>query len=95
MMFSLGDRIRCQIDDKWWKGTVQKVEHHEGSKRSPFLSIFVHWDNNEKEYLSPWDLVSMLLNFFLVVDNNGGIYRKWLCLPFFQYSHFMIRILSI
>ncbi len=64
MMFSLGDRIRCQIDDKWWKGTVQKVEHHEGSKRSPFLSIFVHWDNNEKEYLSPWDLVSMLLNFF-------------------------------
>ena len=20
-----GDRIRCQIDDCWWKGTVQKV----------------------------------------------------------------------
>ena len=47
-----GDRIRCQIDDCWWKGTVQKVEN----KESPFLSIFVHWDNGDKEYLSPWDL---------------------------------------
>lgn len=51
-----GDRIRSQIDDCWWKGTVQKVEYHDGSKKSPFLSIFVHWDNGDKEYLSPWDL---------------------------------------
>ncbi len=51
-----GDRIRCQIDDCWWKGTVKKVERHDAAKRSPFLSIYVHWDNGEKEYLSPWDL---------------------------------------
>ncbi len=51
-----GDRIRCQIDDCWWKGTVKKVEHHDAAKRSPFLSIYVHWDNGEKEHLSPWDL---------------------------------------
>ena len=31
---------------------MQKVEN----KESPFLSIFVHWDNGDKEYLSPWDL---------------------------------------
>ena len=24
-----------------------------------FLSIFVHWDNGDKEYLSPWDLESL------------------------------------
>ena len=59
MSWISGDRIRCQIDDKWWKGTVQKVEHHEGTKKSPFLSIYVHWDNNEKEYLSPWDLEAL------------------------------------
>ena len=47
-----GDRIRCQIDDCWWKGTVKEVQ----KKESPFLSIFVHWDNGDKEYLSPWDL---------------------------------------
>ncbi len=51
-----GDRIRCQIDDCWWKGTVKKVEHHDAAKRSPFLSVYVHWDNGEKEYLSPWDM---------------------------------------
>ena len=51
-----GDRIRCQIDDCWWKGTVQKVVHHDAAKKSPFLSIYVNWDNGEKEYLSPWDL---------------------------------------
>jgi bromodomain and WD repeat domain-containing protein 1/3 len=51
--------IIFQIDDCWWKGTVHKVEPHEGSKKSPFLSIYVHWDNNEKEYLSPWDLEAL------------------------------------
>ena len=50
-----GDRIRCQIDDCWWKGTVHKVE----KKETPFLSIFVHWDNGDKEFLSPWDLEAL------------------------------------
>ena len=55
-----GDRIRCQIDDCWWKGTVQKIVHHESvSKKSPFLSIHVAWDNGEKENLSPWDLEAL------------------------------------
>ena len=53
-----GDRIRCQIDDRWWKGTVNKVENGE----SPFLSIYVHWDNGDKEYLSPWDLENLDLD---------------------------------
>merc|ERR1712223_1027449 len=54
-----GDRIRCQIDDCWWKGTVQKIVHHDAAKKSPFLSIYVNWDNGEKEYLSPWDLEAL------------------------------------
>jgi bromodomain and WD repeat domain-containing protein 1/3 len=49
-----GDRIRCQIDDAWWKGTVHKTDLQE--HKSPFLSIYVHWDNGDNEYLSPWDL---------------------------------------
>ena len=36
-----------------------QVEFQEGSKKSPFLSIFVHWDNNEKESLSPWDFEAL------------------------------------
>ena len=51
-----GDRIRCQIDDKWWKGTVHKGQ---GGDMPEFLSIFVHWDNGDKEYLSPWDLETL------------------------------------
>ncbi len=54
-----GDRIRCQIDDCWWKGTVMKVQHHDANKRSPFLSLYCHWDNGEKENLSPWDLEAL------------------------------------
>jgi hypothetical protein len=54
-----GDRIRCQIDDCWWKGTVQKIVYHDAAKKSPFLSIYVNWDNGEKEYLSPWDLEAL------------------------------------
>ncbi len=54
-----GDRVRSQIDDRWWKGTVHKADYHEGSRKSPFLSIFVHWDNGEKENLSPWDLEAL------------------------------------
>jgi bromodomain and WD repeat domain-containing protein 1/3 len=54
-----GDRIRCMIDDCWWKGTVHKVEYHDANKRSPFLSIFCHWDNGEKEQLSPWDVEAL------------------------------------
>ena len=54
-----GDRIRCQIDDCWWKGTVQKIVHHDAARKSPFLSIYVNWDNGEKEYLSPWDLEAL------------------------------------
>ena len=54
-----GDRIRCMIDDCWWKGTVHRVEYHDANKRSPFLSIFVHWDNGEKENLSPWDVEAL------------------------------------
>ena len=59
-----GDRIRCQIDDCWWKGTVQKIVHHDAAKKSPFLSIHVAWDNGEKEFLSPWDLEAL--------DNESG-----------------------
>ena len=33
--------------------------HHDAAKKSPFLSIFVNWDNGEKEYLSPWDLEAL------------------------------------
>ena len=50
-----GDRIRSQIDNCWWKGTVQKVEN----KEYPFLNTFVHWDNGDKEHLSPWDLEAL------------------------------------
>ena len=40
-------------------GTVQKIVHHDAAKKSPFLSIYVNWDNGEKEYLSPWDLEAL------------------------------------
>ena len=54
-----GDRIRCMIDDCWWKGTVNKIEYQDANKRSPFLSIYCHWDNGEKEQLSPWDVEAL------------------------------------
>eukprot|EP00095_Tigriopus_kingsejongensis_P000510 maker-scaffold367_size194084-snap-gene-0.46 protein:Tk00510 transcript:maker-scaffold367_size194084-snap-gene-0.46-mRNA-1 annotation:"bromodomain and wd repeat-containing protein 3 isoform x1" len=66
-----GDRIRCQIDDCWWKGTVQKVEYHDANKRSPFLSIYCHWDNGEKEYLSPWDIEALDGDTALVADGTA------------------------
>ncbi|QQP48736.1 Uncharacterized protein FKW44_009145, partial [Caligus rogercresseyi] len=55
------DRIRCQIDDCWWKGTVKAIGPETStsgatSDESKFLSILCHWDNGEKEFLSPWDL---------------------------------------
>lgn len=65
-----GDRIRCQIDDCWWKGTVQKVEYHDVNKRSPFLSIYCHWDNGEKEFLSPWDIEALDADTALVPDGT-------------------------
>ena len=40
-----GDRIRCQIDDCWWKGTVHKVE----KKETPFLWDII-WPKKYKFY---------------------------------------------
>ena len=34
---------------------MQKVEN----KEYPFLNTFVHWDNGDKEHLSPWDLEAL------------------------------------
>uniref|UniRef100_A0A0K2UST4 Bromo domain-containing protein n=1 Tax=Lepeophtheirus salmonis TaxID=72036 RepID=A0A0K2UST4_LEPSM len=56
------DRIRCQIDDCWWKGTVKSIGPETSTSitsscdECKFLSILCHWDNAEKEFLSPWDL---------------------------------------
>ena len=56
------------IDERYWKGTVNKVETN---KESPFLSIFVHWDSGEKEYLSPWDLESLEHDSMEIVDGEA------------------------
>ena len=50
-----GDRVRSQIENCWWKGTVQNVEN----KESLFLNTFVHWDNGDKDHWSPWDLEAL------------------------------------
>ena len=65
-----GDRIRSQIDNCWWKGTVQKVEN----KEYPFLNTFVHWDNGDKEHLSPWDLEALDHDTMEIADGEAVRY---------------------
>uniref|UniRef100_A0A8C6YFI4 Bromodomain and WD repeat domain containing 3 n=1 Tax=Naja naja TaxID=35670 RepID=A0A8C6YFI4_NAJNA len=55
--WQIGDRFRSIIDDAWWFGTVEsqqpfQVEYPDSS----FQCYSVHWDNNERENMSPWDM---------------------------------------
>ncbi|XP_044129416.1 bromodomain and WD repeat-containing protein 3-like [Bufo gargarizans] len=55
--WQIGDRFRSIIDDAWWFGTVEsqqplRMEYPD----SLFQCYSVHWDNNERENMSPWDM---------------------------------------
>uniref|UniRef100_A0A8C5TJY7 Bromodomain and WD repeat domain containing 3 n=1 Tax=Malurus cyaneus samueli TaxID=2593467 RepID=A0A8C5TJY7_9PASS len=57
-MFALpGDRFRSIIDDAWWFGTVESQQPFQAEyPDSSFQCYSVHWDNNERERMSPWDM---------------------------------------
>ena len=55
--WTVGDRMRCIIDDAWWLGTVvSKEPYSDDHPTSDFLCYSVIWDNKEEERLSPWDM---------------------------------------
>ncbi|XP_068918654.1 bromodomain and WD repeat-containing protein 3 isoform X3 [Petaurus breviceps papuanus] len=52
-----GDRFRSIIDDAWWFGTVESQQPFQAEyPDSSFQCYSVHWDNNEREKMSPWDM---------------------------------------
>ncbi|EDL14031.1 mCG117148 [Mus musculus] len=55
--FIIGDRFRSIIDDAWWFGTVESQQPFQPEyPDSSFQCYSVHWDNNEREKMSPWDM---------------------------------------
>ncbi|KAH0630960.1 hypothetical protein JD844_004374, partial [Phrynosoma platyrhinos] len=54
---STRDRFRSIIDDAWWFGTVESQQPFQSEyPDSSFQCYSVHWDNNEREKMSPWDM---------------------------------------
>ncbi|NWS41910.1 BRWD3 protein, partial [Probosciger aterrimus] len=57
IFFLIGDRFRSIIDDAWWFGTVESQQPFQAEyPDSSFQCYCVHWDNNERERMSPWDM---------------------------------------
>uniref|UniRef100_A0A8C5WYV0 Bromodomain and WD repeat domain containing 3 n=1 Tax=Laticauda laticaudata TaxID=8630 RepID=A0A8C5WYV0_LATLA len=55
--WQIGDRFRSIIDDAWWFGTVESQQPFQAEyPDSSFQCYSVHWDNNERENMSPWDM---------------------------------------
>ncbi|KAM4696114.1 bromodomain and WD repeat-containing protein 3 [Rhinophrynus dorsalis] len=55
--WQIGDRFRSIIDDAWWFGTVESQQPFQMEyPDSLFQCYSVHWDNNEHENMSPWDM---------------------------------------
>ncbi|EHB03804.1 Bromodomain and WD repeat-containing protein 3 [Heterocephalus glaber] len=55
--WQIGDRFRSIIDDAWWFGTVESQQPFQPEyPDSAFQCYSVHWDNNEREKMSPWDM---------------------------------------
>uniref|UniRef100_A0A8C4VDM6 Bromodomain and WD repeat-containing protein 1 n=1 Tax=Falco tinnunculus TaxID=100819 RepID=A0A8C4VDM6_FALTI len=55
--WQIGDRFRSIIDDAWWFGTVESQQPFQAEyPDSSFQCYCVHWDNNERERMSPWDM---------------------------------------
>uniref|UniRef100_A0A8B9Q1S4 Bromodomain and WD repeat-containing protein 1 n=1 Tax=Apteryx owenii TaxID=8824 RepID=A0A8B9Q1S4_APTOW len=55
--WQIGDRFRSIIDDAWWFGTVESQQPFQTEyPDSSFQCYCVHWDNNERERMSPWDM---------------------------------------
>ncbi|XP_066495961.1 bromodomain and WD repeat-containing protein 3 isoform X2 [Tiliqua scincoides] len=55
--WQIGDRFRSIIDDAWWFGTVESQQPFQTEyPDSSFQCYSVHWDNNEREKMSPWDM---------------------------------------
>uniref|UniRef100_A0A8D2LS88 Bromodomain and WD repeat domain containing 3 n=1 Tax=Varanus komodoensis TaxID=61221 RepID=A0A8D2LS88_VARKO len=55
--WQIGDRFRSIIDDAWWFGTVESQQPFQSEyPDSSFQCYSVHWDNNEREKMSPWDM---------------------------------------
>uniref|UniRef100_A0A8C5J250 Bromodomain and WD repeat-containing protein 1 n=1 Tax=Junco hyemalis TaxID=40217 RepID=A0A8C5J250_JUNHY len=55
--WQIGDRFRSIIDDAWWFGTVESQQPFQAEyPDSSFQCYSVHWDNNERERMSPWDM---------------------------------------
>ncbi|CAI5793759.1 and WD repeat-containing 3 isoform X1 [Podarcis lilfordi] len=55
--WQIGDRFRSIIDDAWWFGTVESQQPFQSDyPDSSFQCYSVHWDNNEREKMSPWDM---------------------------------------
>ncbi|KAI1294611.1 Bromodomain and WD repeat-containing protein 1 [Halotydeus destructor] len=50
--WSVRNRFRSLIDNKWWLGTVEDVL----DTATPYQSLSVQWDNGECEVMCPWDL---------------------------------------
>ncbi|CAI9591491.1 unnamed protein product, partial [Staurois parvus] len=55
--WQIGDRFRSIIDDAWWFGMVESQQPFQMDyPDSLFQCYSVHWDNNERENMSPWDM---------------------------------------
>uniref|UniRef100_A0A452IGG0 Bromodomain and WD repeat-containing protein 1 n=1 Tax=Gopherus agassizii TaxID=38772 RepID=A0A452IGG0_9SAUR len=55
--WQIGDRFRSIIDDAWWFGMVESQQPFQAEyPDSSFQCYSVHWDNNEREKMSPWDM---------------------------------------
>ncbi|CAH2314773.1 bromodomain and WD repeat-containing 3 isoform X2 [Pelobates cultripes] len=55
--WQIGDRFRSIIDDAWWFGMVESQQPFQMEyPDSLFQCYSVHWDNNERENMSPWDM---------------------------------------
>ncbi|KAJ7310307.1 hypothetical protein JRQ81_007211 [Phrynocephalus forsythii] len=55
--WQIGDRFRSIIDDAWWFGSVESQQPFQSEyPDSSFQCYSVHWDNNEREKMSPWDM---------------------------------------
>ncbi|XP_063794477.1 bromodomain and WD repeat-containing protein 3 isoform X4 [Pseudophryne corroboree] len=72
--WQIGDRFRSIIDDAWWFGTVESQQPFQMEyPDSLFQCYSVHWDNNERENMSPWDMEPIPEDIVLPDEVGAGV----------------------
>ncbi|XP_069068681.1 bromodomain and WD repeat-containing protein 3 isoform X2 [Pleurodeles waltl] len=72
--WKIGDRFRSIIDDAWWFGTVESQQPFQLEyPDSSFQCYSVHWDNNERENMSPWDMEPIPQELALPDEIGAGV----------------------